>query len=245
MATTSEYLFYNALPVQNIPIYELLTEPTLMKDIPSSWHVIITDIRKSTQAVKDGKHEQVNLIATGSIVTVLNISIKEGINVPFFFGGDGATFLVPDCMIEVAMESLIGYRQQMMDRFGLYIRTASMSVNEIYTYGHRIKIAKCCNSENFVIPVIIGMGLNYAEKEIKSRLDENEHPIHKPRQPNLNGMQCRWTGLDLRLKMRKLLHCLSFAAISNYRQLHMQQCFLKWKMCMELSIKGSLSRKWH
>jgi hypothetical protein len=37
-----------------------------------------------------GLHETINLVATGSIVAVLNIAYKAKITVPFFFGGDGA-----------------------------------------------------------------------------------------------------------------------------------------------------------
>ena len=191
MEKTTQDLFYHQLPVQQIPVSQLLRQPSLMTDVPLSWYVIITDIRRSTQAVKDGKHEKVNFVATGSIVTVLNISLRLGINIPFLFGGDGATFLIPDSLLNLIMESLTGYKQQMIRRFGIYLRTAATPLAEVYGSGHKIKIAKCRNTKNFVVPVIIGSGLSLAEKTIKGRPDETEHTAVNSRQPDLNGMQCR------------------------------------------------------
>jgi hypothetical protein len=76
--------FYFRLPANHIALGELLMEDHLFYDVPESWHIVITDIQNSTGAVGDGMHETVNLIATGSIVTVLNIAFKAGITVPFF-----------------------------------------------------------------------------------------------------------------------------------------------------------------
>lgn len=56
MATTGADMFYSRLPVNEIPLGDLLTEEHLFYNIPSSWHVIITDVKKSTQAVANGLH---------------------------------------------------------------------------------------------------------------------------------------------------------------------------------------------
>ncbi|WP_417786530.1 DUF3095 family protein [Tenacibaculum sp.] len=54
----------------------------------------------STAAVESGYSELVNLIASGSIIAALNIASKYEIDIPFFFGGDGATLLVPSVLLE-------------------------------------------------------------------------------------------------------------------------------------------------
>ena len=99
MSTTNNDLFYTRLPVNEIPLSELLMEEHLFFKIPANWHVIITDVKKSTIAIEQGLHETVNLIATGSIVAVLNIVYKANLSVPFFFGGDGATFIIPPTIV--------------------------------------------------------------------------------------------------------------------------------------------------
>ena len=80
MSSTDQ--FYSRLPVNEIPLSELLAEDHLFFRIPENWHVIITDVKKSTEAVAAGLHETVNLVATGSIVAVLNIVYKAEITIP-------------------------------------------------------------------------------------------------------------------------------------------------------------------
>ena len=92
MPAINNDLFYSRLPVNEISLSDLLTEEHLFFKIPANWHVVITDVKNSTAAIQEGLHETINLVATGSIVAVLNIAYKSNLTVPFFFGGDGATF---------------------------------------------------------------------------------------------------------------------------------------------------------
>jgi hypothetical protein len=51
--------------------------------------------------VDEGKHHEINLTATGALISVLN-TIKqenEDIEIPCFFGGDGATFIIPQILL--------------------------------------------------------------------------------------------------------------------------------------------------
>jgi hypothetical protein len=196
METAGETTFYKQLPEHLLTISDLLKSPDLMVAVPDSWHVVITDIRGSTQAVNEGRHEEVNLVATGSIVTVLNISIGLGIQIPFFFGGDGATFMVPNIIIDPVMESLIGFRMQVLEKFGLNLRAGSVPVAEVYRAKQVIKIAKYRNTENFAIPVVTGHGLAFAETEIKNSIDHDNADHFIARTPNLHGMQCRWDKIS-------------------------------------------------
>lgn len=184
--------FYSRLPVNRIPLSDLLTEEHLFYSIPDNWHVIITDIKGSTAAVQGGLHETVNLVATGSIVAVLNISFKAGITIPFFFGGDGATFIVPLTVKEAAMRALQQYRQHTRENFNIELRVGIVAVKDIYAAGHELKVCKFNSSGNFSIPVVLGDGLHYAERIIKG--EDYLHP--EQAQPegelDLSGMQCRW-----------------------------------------------------
>src|SRR3954465_4565160 len=69
-------LFYSRLPVNEIPLSDLLTEEHLFYKVPANWYVVITDIKNSTAAIQEGLHEAINLVATGSIVALLNIAFK-------------------------------------------------------------------------------------------------------------------------------------------------------------------------
>ncbi|MGY4536387.1 hypothetical protein ACVW0P_000794 [Mucilaginibacter sp. UYNi724] len=184
--------FYTDLPPNKMFLGDLLTDDKLFHAIPADWHVIITDIKGSTNAVFGGRHEDVNLIATGSIVTVLNIAFDHNVTIPFFFGGDGATFIVPPNLIDKLMKALALYRTNTLNNFNLEIRTGTVSVKEIYAKGYHMLLAKFSSSRSFFIPVLLGNGLNYAEKLIKG--DDallSDHPAQSG-ELDLTGMQCRW-----------------------------------------------------
>ena len=189
---STNHLFYSHLPVNRIPLSDLLTEDHLFYPIPADWHVIITDIKGSTSAVQSGQHQTVNLVATGSIVAVLNISFKANITIPFFFGGDGATFLVPPAVRESAMRALQLYKQHTIDNFNLALRVGCIPVKDIYAAGHELKVTKFNSSGNFSIPIILGDGLSYAEGLIKGPGYLHTDQAQQTEDLDLTGMQCRW-----------------------------------------------------
>ncbi len=190
--SASNDLFYSRLPVNRIPLSELLTEEHLFYPVPENWHVIVTDIKGSTAVVQKGLHETVNLIATGSIVAVLNICFKANITVPFFFGGDGASFIVPPAVKDAAMGALLLYRNNTRENFNIELRTGLVDVRDIYARGHELRICKFTSSGNLTIPILLGNGLSYAEKLIKG--DDYLLPGQMPggNELDLSGMQCRW-----------------------------------------------------
>ena len=192
MTSGTNDLFYSRLPVNQIPLSDLLTEEHLFFKVPPNWQVIITDIKKSTEAVTGGLHETVNLVATGSIVAVLNIAAKENIKIPYFFGGDGATFIIPPTILEKAMIALCIHQKNTEENFNITLRVGHVSVEDIYEQGHELKISKSLSSDQFSIPIVLGGGLSYAEKVIKGEEYTLEVPTLKNELLDLSGMQCRW-----------------------------------------------------
>ena len=192
MAVATTDFFYSRLPVNAIPLPDLLMEEHLFFSIPASWHVLITDVKNSTQAALDGQHQTVNLVATGSIVAALNVAFKENILVPFFFGGDGATFIIPPALLTATMAALLQHRENTLKNFNLNLRVGHVPVEEIYQDGHALKISKLKTSQLFNIPVLLGNGLTYAERKIKGT------DIIYPALPvvttelDMSGMHCRW-----------------------------------------------------
>lgn len=190
--TKADSQFYGALPAHEMSLHDLLVKDKLFSKVPPDWHVVITDITGSTNAVLGGRHEDVNLIATGSIVSVLNLAFSMDITVPFFFGGDGATFIVPPVLIDKVMHALTLYKDNTLTNFDLTLRAGTVPVAQVYAGGHEIQIAKYSSSATFSIPIVLGDGLSYAEKIIKgddymfSDLAAHDTLL------DLSGMQCRW-----------------------------------------------------
>lgn len=167
-------------------------EEHLFFKIPSDWHVVITDVKKSTIAVNSGLHETVNLVATGSIVAVLNIAYRKGISIPFFFGGDGATFIVPDSVLNSVINALILHQRNTRENFNLLLRVGHVPVEDIYARGYHLNVTKLKSSDLFSIPIILGGGLSFAERVIKKDDYSLEAYSTEESELDLSGMQCRW-----------------------------------------------------
>jgi hypothetical protein len=192
MQAANNELFYSRLPVNEIPLSELLMEEHLFFKIPANWQVVITDVKNSTDAIKNGLHETINLVATGSIVAVLNIAYKINVTVPFFFGGDGASFIIPPVLLAGTIQALLQHKDNTKTNFNLDLRVGYVSVAEIYEQGHGLNISKLRTSELFAIPVLLGDGLTYAEKKIKGPDFMFAELPSSGEELDLSGMQCRW-----------------------------------------------------
>ena len=188
--------FYNNLEVNEISLPELMLRQHLFTEVPREWHVIITDVKGSTQAVAGGLHQTINLIATGSIVAVLNLAYKANITLPFFFGGDGATFIVPDSILQPAMQALQLYSINTLNTFNIDLRTGTVAVRDIYENGHELLISKAKISTTLSIPVLLGEGLGHAERIIKGEDYLFSCERDDDCEPDLNGMQCRWDKIS-------------------------------------------------
>ncbi len=192
MTESNNDLFYSRLPVNEIPLGDLLTEEHLFYKVPANWYVVITDVKKSTKAVEQGLHETVNLVATGSIVAVLNIAYKANITVPFFFGGDGATFIIPSSILTSTLHALIIHQENTQRNYDLTLRVGSVPVADIYKEAHALQLSKLRTSKSISIPVLLGDGLLHAEKLIKGEDYILSSLTKKEEELDLTGMQCRW-----------------------------------------------------
>jgi hypothetical protein len=113
--------FYAQLHVHHGVLHELMSNQKAFTKVPESWNIIVTDLKNSTQAIQEGKQQVVNLAATGSIVACLNISRAKGIEVPFFFGGDGATLIVPDVILKECLFALQLHQERCSIFFDFFI----------------------------------------------------------------------------------------------------------------------------
>ncbi|TWR31341.1 DUF3095 domain-containing protein [Mucilaginibacter pallidiroseus] len=189
---TKDNRFYTDLPASDLSLCQLFATPGLFADVPDSWSVIITDIKGSTNAILNGRHHDVNLIATGTIVTVLNIVYAADITIPFFFGGDGATFIVPAHIADNVMQALSAFKTNTYNNFKLDLRAGIVSVEDVYKNNAGLHIAKHSISKSFTIPVLLGSGLSYAEQLIKGPQALLSTEVSEIEEFDLTGMQCRW-----------------------------------------------------
>ncbi|XMO85523.1 DUF3095 family protein [Algibacter sp. AS12] len=187
--------FYTNLTNYKEPVTKLLSKPELFKQIPNNWSIVITDIKGSTASVQKGLSELVNLIATGSIVAALNIAKKQSIDIPFFFGGDGATLLIPPVLLHDIMEALILHQENIKKEFDIYLRVGHVPISQVYKNNQELKITKASINKLLTIPVVLGNGLHFAENLIKSKDAVVDNLNKQTDVLDLDGMECRWNKI--------------------------------------------------
>lgn len=219
--------FYTELKKLKKPLVDLLANDTDFIDVPQTWHVVVVDIQNSTQAVQDGKHHQVNLTATGSIISVLNTvrKFKRNIEIPYFFGGDGATFLLPHSLLDKVIAVLDNYSVHIKTKTNLVLRVGHVSVQDLISEKCHLKIAKHQLTERLTIPIILGNGLHKAEEIIKSNFVASGTSNFNKNLLNLEGMECRWEEVNPEQTQAKVV-CLLLEATDEEFQRELYRAIL-------------------
>ncbi len=190
--------FYKDLQIIKRPVKDVLADEKLFKSFPENWHVIIADIVNSTQAIQDGKHDDVNLIAAGSLIAAINAAKPFNTEIAYFFGGDGGTVIVPNEILQKVISGLNAHRINSLNSFSLDLRIGSVTIGDIYKAGHELKVAKVEIGKGYNKSVVIGDGLKYAESVIKGNYLQDKESIAKQMlaidvsELNLEGLECRW-----------------------------------------------------
>ncbi len=173
-----------------------LADDTFFRDVPTDWWVVLTDVKNSTQSIAKGRYKEVNVVGASCIIAVKNAC--GDLVFPYIFGGDGATFVIPnDYKIKVA-QALAFARKESEEKFGIQLRVALVPVSEILNAGLKLRVAKFIPSENNYISMFSGGGITYAEDLMKSR--EDEYSLSESETPigNFNGLECRWNPMPAR-----------------------------------------------
>ena len=174
------------------PDISTIFHPRNFSDSPSDWFVVISDIKNSTAVVQAGKQNDVNLVAAGSLIAALNVAKERDVEIPFFFGGDGSTFLAPESLVQDLLTRLALHNTNSIRNFGLEMHIGSVSIPEVIQSGHFIKIAKVKHGSGFNKAFALGDGLKYAEQVVKSSAGKTNGLPDDPAELNMNGLECRW-----------------------------------------------------
>jgi hypothetical protein len=186
--------FYETLPV--FDDFASITDEGHYVPLPEDWHVVVTDVVRSTAAIAAGMYKQVNIVGAAAIASVLE-AVKP-LRVPFVFGGDGATLCVPGSVVGVVRRALIATKQMAQDEFHLALRVGVIPAAEIHAAGHRVLVARCRVSDHYTQAVFTGGGLAFAEAAVKD--EERGRPyrleLHDAEPLGQFGsLECRWENI--------------------------------------------------
>ncbi len=155
-----------------------------------------TDIVDSSGAIAAGRYKDVNLMGAAGITAVLNAA--PGIELPYVFGGDGASLLVPPAVVAVARAALIGLAGVAQSRFGLTMRVGEVGLGAIRARGAEITVRKFSLSPGNTLALFGGGGLELADRLVKDPAPGNPFRLPLPREtppPDRDGLSCRWEPL--------------------------------------------------
>jgi hypothetical protein len=187
--------FYSQLPL--LDNFLKITDLSNFFDVPDDWYIIVTDIRGSTKAIEAGKYKEVNLLGACSIVAVLNIAGKT--EIPFVFGGDGASLLMGPSLLPAAKIALLATQQMAKTQFDMDLRVGAVPV-KVVAANYPVKIAKVKVSENYSQAVFIGGGLTRATELIKDPAAGNIYNFKNTNNgisatADFSGLECRWQDI--------------------------------------------------
>ena len=181
-----------------LPILEQFMDITISENyapVPDDWHIIVTDIVGSTQAIKQGRYKEVNFLGACAIISLLNVAKK--LDIPFVFGGDGASIVIPEFMLPEARKALLANQIMVREDFGMELRVGIVPVAIVKT-DYRLQIAKLKISDNYSQAVFRGGGLNYATRLVKETATKKLYQLDAQNiipQADLSGLECRWQDI--------------------------------------------------
>ena len=191
--------------VDDETFYASLEEITEFRDVmdlsrysalPPSSLIVLTDVVGSTKAIEAGRYKDVNALGVASIVALCNA--LRGVEVPFMFGGDGATLVVPGARRAAAEAALRGVRALADSAFELGLRASIVPLAELLEAGHVARVARFRASENTTLAMFSGSAFSMAERWFKDPERGARYEVSREGESaaDFDGFECRWQPLD-------------------------------------------------
>jgi DUF3095 family protein len=186
--------FYRDLPV--LESFDQTIETARHAQVPDDWWIVVADVIGSTKAIEAGGYKKVNTVGVACIAAVVNVD--RSVDMPFVFGGDGATFAVPGSLLERVIPALREAQRLSRESFGLSLRVGLVPVSGLLGKGLQVRLAKIRSSPHVAQPTLSGRGWEEAERIVKDpradgvlRVQEGDGPC----EGSFEGFECRWQGV--------------------------------------------------
>lgn len=193
--------FYEALP--SFHDFSEVIDDRHYQPAPDSWFVVVTDVVGSTDAIEQGRYKEVNTAGVATIVTAIHAAGDRAI--PYVFGGDGATLLVPPAAIDAVRTAMQELSQTTKAVFDLGLRVGVFPVRELRARGADVRVARFRASRHVSLAMFGGTGIDLAERLLKDPMDGESFRVKfaadgtKTASPSaLRGLSCRWEPVPTR-----------------------------------------------
>ena len=172
---------------------ELIVE-SHYQEVPDDWWVVVTDVVGSTRAIEAGRYKDVNTIGAATLVALRNAI--PGVQVPFVFGGDGASAAFPGPFKAEVTRELSALRVVSTERFGLELRVGMVAVRELRERGAPVQVAKYLLKGRYPLALFRGGSLSLADQLIKAAGAQYEIPTVPGAATDLLNLSCRWEEIE-------------------------------------------------
>ena len=186
--------FYRDLPV--LESFAQTIETARHAPVPDDWWIVVADVIGSTKAIEAGAYKKVNTVGVACIAAVVNVD--RNVEMPFAFGGDGATFAIPERLRDGVIPALREAQRLSRESFELSLRVGLVQVSTMIDRGLAVRVAKIRMSPNVTQPTFSGRGWDEAERMVKDpeardvlRVQEEDGPC----EGSFEGFECRWQGV--------------------------------------------------
>ena len=178
--------------VQVFDDFDRVADPTLYAALPAGWQVGNADVVRSTAAKAAGRAKAVNIAGAAVIAAVTNA--LGGEEIPYVFGGDGASFAVPPALAATAGEALAAVALWATRDLELPMRVGMVPVEAIREAGLDVRVSRYAASASVRYAMFAGGGLRWAERQIKlGHYTLAEAP--EDARPDLDGLSCNWEAI--------------------------------------------------
>jgi hypothetical protein len=189
--------FYKNIPA--LSDFRAVLDDGNYRELPQDWLIAVADVAGSTKAVAAGQYKQVNALGAAAVTAVLNA--LDDLEIPFVFGGDGASFVFSPAAANPVAAALSGAQELARDVFSLELRAGIVPVSAVTDNRRSVKICKFKINAHLYLAMFGGGGLARAEEMIKA--DPVLHSLRnfadadylKKNPADFTGFQCRWQAV--------------------------------------------------
>jgi len=193
MSASDSDPFYASVPVFHS--FHRLMEPTLYTPLPDDWTLGLADVVGSTKAIAENRYKAVNMAGAAVIAGVKNA--LGGLDFPYVFGGDGASFAVSAGHLARAREALAAVAAWVRDELDLALRIALVPVASVRAQGLEVRLTRFAPSPHVTYAIFSGGGLAWADAAMK-RGEFALAPGAPGTRPDLAGLSCRFSPIASR-----------------------------------------------
>lgn len=165
--------------------------------LPDDWQVFVADVVQSTQAIAQGRYKQVNAAGAACVVAAANACGRD--DLPFVFGGDGASLAVPPAFADPVARAWRALRARVGGGLGLDLRIGRVPVAELRARGADLQVARHALPAGFDLALFAGGGLTLADQLVKQDPERWCMAEGAPDSAlSVEGLECRWNDVPAR-----------------------------------------------